>query len=86
MQKCFHDEAIKVSLCNEDKVEKSLRFLDSIQGNMLSILCSQFDDSSDTCDKIVYPKRSKKTKRNKSIVIPMIKLLDSIKDEKSRGI
>ena len=86
MQKCFHDESIKYELCNEEKIERSLRFLDSLQGNMLSILCARFDDSSDVCDQLTYPKRTKKQKRNMSIVLPMIGVLDSIKDKKARGL
>lgn len=86
MQKCFHDESMKVDVCNEEKIETSLRFLDSIQGNMLSVLCTKFDDSSDSCDNINYPKRTKKQKRNMSIVLPMIGVLDSIKDAKARGL
>jgi hypothetical protein len=80
LQKCFHDESTKYKVCTEEKIENSLRFLDSIQGNMISILCSNSDDSSDTCDKLVYPKRPKNIRRTKSIVMPIVDILNSIKD------
>ncbi|XP_054155298.1 uncharacterized protein LOC128953802 [Oppia nitens] len=88
LQKCFHDQSLKINNCNEEKIETSLRFLDSIQGNMISILCTKYDDSNDTCDRLSYPRRpvNDTTKRYKSVVMPIIRVLDSIRDPRLRSL
>lgn len=77
---CFHSGRKKFPVCTEEIIEAGMKILDSLIGNMVNVLCGQYDDESDKCDKLETPKKKSNQKRTKSFIIPMIDVFSSFQE------
>ena len=68
----------KVSSCSEKQVEIANRLIESISGNALNLVCTEYNTDSDKCDQFngFKPKSDPKL-RTKSFFLPLIELFDS---------
>lgn len=64
--------------CTERSVEQVDRFTSQLAGDVLNLLCTEYDEDSDKCSKMITPKRRKDQKRTKSFLRPLIDLLLTI--------
>lgn len=78
MKKCFWDKGQDYAKCNDQKLANIDKFVEALTGNLLGVVCSDYDEDSDKCAKVVdelTPKRPKGVRRPKSFFLPLIRLL-----------
>ena len=78
LKACIIEKGSKYDVCTEKRLDVISRFIDSLTGNTVDILCTETEEGSDRCNKIVVPKRDRSVKRAKSFAFPMIYILSSI--------
>jgi len=67
-----------IDICDDKKLETVNEFVDSLTGNILDILCGDYEDGSDKCLRLGSPpKKNKNQRRTKSFLIPLIDVLAS---------
>lgn len=68
----------RVSSCSERQVEIAIRFIESISGNSLNLVCNEYNSESDKCDQFNgFKVKSDPKTRTKSFFLPLIQLFDS---------
>lgn len=79
-KQCYFEGGRQVTDCTETNLEIIDRFVDSVAGNSLNILCGEFADGSDKCNKLDKLPKSKNSQKYKSFFIPAIEVLSSLPD------
>ncbi len=76
-KQCYFEGGRNVNECTESNLEIIDRFVDSIAGNSLNLLCTEFDNS-DKCLKLEKLPKNKNAIKYKSFFIPSIEVLSSL--------
>ncbi|XP_054155161.1 uncharacterized protein LOC128953673 [Oppia nitens] len=75
---CMSKLSDKVNTCSEKQVDIAIRFIESISGSSLNLVCAEYNDSSDKCDQFNnFKTKSEPKLRTKSFFLPLIELFDS---------
>ena len=76
---CNAEGARKSGQCTEENLEAIDRFVDSVAGNSLNLLCGDFQEVTDKCKNIgKLPQNVKNPKKYKSFFIPAIEVISSL--------
>lgn len=83
MEECLYDAMAKggAPFCSEEKAQTSIDFLNSVQGNLMNVLCAEFSPESDVCNR--YKGISPITKKSpyRSFTLPFIESLATVGDD-----
>ncbi|XP_054164469.1 uncharacterized protein LOC128962140 [Oppia nitens] len=78
-KQCNREGSAKITDCTDRDMEIVDRFVDSVAGNSMNLLCGDYDESSDKCKSLPkLPKNIKKPQKFKSFFIPSIEVISSL--------
>lgn len=84
VKKCFWDNGKKVSKCNDKRIITSEKFLDALSGNIVDVLCTEYDEGSDRCDKMIAktPPKPENVTSAKAFFVPILKIWSDLGNPK----
>lgn len=71
----------RIKECTPKDLEVCQRFVQSVFGEAINLLCTDWTEGSDKCEKLPpVAKKNKSQRRTKSFILPLIDLLSSLSD------
>lgn len=79
-KKCMLDVLSKVDICETKHSDTLIGHFNGLSGGALKIACNEFQENSDRCNKLKSVKLNIKPsqRRTKSLVLPVIRLFESV--------
>jgi len=78
--KCVQEQAALHKSCTEEKVEANVNYIRGFFDNAVNVICGDYNDQSDKCDKFALVRKSSKDKsaRPNSYFSPLVKVLSNL--------